>query len=106
VLTRDHVVLPATHTFIHIRNEPSCITALPDFNQLLIGVINSVLLLARTRAAVRKPSERKKKTYGASKTAQSITDAFSITTAVESGVPYVDDVWVPTATAGGRGNCD
>ena len=24
-LTRDHTVLPATHTFIHIWNEPSCL---------------------------------------------------------------------------------
>jgi len=25
MLTRDHTVLPATHTFIHERNEPSCL---------------------------------------------------------------------------------
>ena len=25
VLTRDHTVLPATHTFIHEWNEPSCL---------------------------------------------------------------------------------
>jgi len=40
VLTTDHTVLPATHTFIHIWNEPSCLYSQPQS----IAVIWPVLI--------------------------------------------------------------